>query len=408
MTGRRSSGALEGLRVLDLTQMLAGPFCTMMLADQGADVIKIEPLDGDGTRQMGPFHPDDQLRAFGGYFQSVNRNKASLALNLKRPEGREVFLSLLDGAQVVVENYRAGVMDRLGLAYSTLRERNRRIVYASIRGFGDPQTASSPYVDWPAFDVVAQAMGGIMAITGADGRTPTKIGPGVGDTIPAIMAAFGIMAAVWRAERSGDGQYVDVAMVDSVLSVCERALHQYTYGGKVSGPEGNRHPFLAPFGLLPAKDGFIALACHNDEFWVTLCRLIGRPDLIADARFGSQQERATHQNEVYAEIGAYTAQRTRRELAAVLGGRVPFGPVYDVTDIAADAHFRARDMVVELDHPGLDQRPAVAGVPVRLSDTPGEIWRRAPLLGEHTDEVLRGCGFSAHLIACLRANGVVK
>jgi crotonobetainyl-CoA:carnitine CoA-transferase CaiB-like acyl-CoA transferase len=408
MTARRSSGALEGLRVLDLTQMLAGPFCTMMLADQGAEVIKIEPLEGDGTRHMGPFHPDDQLRAFGGYFQSVNRNKASLALDLKRPEGREVFLALLDGAQVVVENFRAGVMNRLGLAYARLRQRNPRIVYASIRGFGDPQTGTSPYVDWPAFDVVAQAMGGIMAITGADGRTPTKIGPGVGDTIPAVMAAFGIMAAVWRAERTGVGQYVDVAMVDSVLSVCERMLHQYTYADKISGPEGNRHPFLAPFGLLPAKDGFIALACHQDEFWIRLCQLIGRPDLITDPRFGSRQERATHQSAVYTEIGAYTVQRTRRQLAAILGGYVPFGPVYDVTDIVADPHFRAHEMVVELDHPGLDQKLAVAGVPIRLSETPGAIWRRAPLLGEHTEEVLRSCGLSAPAIAHLRAAGVVK
>jgi len=408
MTGRRSSGTLEGLCVLDLTQMLAGPFCTMMLADQGAEVIKIEPLDGDGTRHMGPFHPDDRMRAFGGYFQSVNRNKASLALDLKRPQGREVFLALLEGAQVVVENFRAGVMDRLGLAYERLRQHNPRIVYASIRGFGDPQTGTSPYVDWPAFDVVAQAMGGIMAITGADGRTPTKIGPGVGDTIPAVMAAFGIMAAVWRAQRTGEGQYVDVAMVDSVLSMCERMLHQYSYGGKVSGPEGNRHPFLAPFGLLPAKDGFIALACHKDEFWIRLCQLIERPDLIADPRFSSQQERATHQSAVYAEIGAYTAQRARRELAALLGGHVPFGPVYDVTDIVTDPHFRARDMVVELDHPGLDQKLAVAGVPIRFSDTPGKIWRRAPLLGEHTDEVLRSCGLSAPAIADLRAKGIVK
>jgi len=408
MTGRRSCGALEGLRVLDLTQMLAGPFCTMMLADQGAEVIKIEPLEGDGTRCMGPFHPDDQIRAFGGYFQSVNRNKASLALDLKRPEGREVFLTLLDGAQVVVENFRAGVMQRLGLGYPRLRQRNPRVVYASIRGFGDPQTGTSPYVDWPAYDVVAQAMGGIMAITGADGRTPTKIGPGVGDTIPAVMAAFGVMAAVWRAERTGAGQYVDVGMVDSVLSVCERVLHQYSYGGKVSGPEGNRHPFLAPFGLLPAKDGFVALACHKDEFWVRLCRLIDRPDLIADPRFSSQEERATHQSAVYTEIGAYTMQRTRLELAAILGGHVPFGPVYDVTDIVADAHFRTREMVVELDHPGLDKKLAVSGVPVRLSDTPGKIWRRAPLLGEHTEEVLRGCGLSAQSIDHLRTAGIVK
>jgi len=222
-----SGGALEGLRVIDLTQMLAGPFCTMMLADQGAEVIKVEPLEGDGTREIGPFHPEDRLRAFSGYFQSVNRNKLSIALDLKRSAGREIFLKLIETGQVVVENFRAGVMERLGLVYETLRERNRRIVYASIRGFGDPYTGKSPYLDWPAFDVVAQAVGGIMAITGPDAQTPTKVGPGVGDIVPAIMAAYGIMAAVWHAERSGAGQYVDVGMVDGVLSMCERILHQY-------------------------------------------------------------------------------------------------------------------------------------------------------------------------------------
>jgi len=408
MTAERPRGALDGLRVIDLTQMLAGPFCTMMLADQGAEVIKVEPFEGDGTRQMGPFHPDDRLRSFGGYFQSVNRNKSSIALDLKRPEGREVLLSLLDGAHVVVENYRAGVMERLSLPYEALRARNRRIVYASIRGFGDPHTGPSPYADWPAFDVVAQAMGGIMAITGADGRTPTKVGPGVGDIVPAIMTAFGIMAAVWRAERSGEGQYVDVAMVDSVLSMCERILHQYAYAGTVPGPEGNRHPFLAPFGLLPARDGFIALACHKDEFWATLCRLIGRPDLIDDPRFRTREDRAANQDQVYAQVGAFTAARTRHELMGLLGGQVPFGPVFDVSDIVADPHFRARDMVVELDHPGMMRKLAVAGVPIRLSETPGGVRRRAPLLGEQTDEVLRGCGFSAPEVERLRAANIVK
>src|SRR6266852_1457016 len=371
------AGALEGLRVIDLTQMLAGPFCTMMLADQGAEVIKVEPLEGDGTRQMGPFAPDDELRAFGGYFQSVNRNKLSIALDLKRPEARELLLKLVDGAQVVVENYRAGVMDRLGLAYETLRARNRRLVYASIRGFGDPRTGKSPYVDWPAYDVVAQAMGGIMA-------------------------------AVWRAERSGEGQYVDVAMVDAVLSVCERTLHQYSYEGKVPGPEGNRHPFLAPFGLVSAKDGVVALACHGDEFWVKLCRLMGRADMEADPRFATREARHAHQDAVYAEVTAFTERHTRRELMEILGGQVPFGPVFDVSDIAADPHFRARDMVVPLDHPGTSGKRAVAGVPIRLSETPGGVRRRAPLLGEDTDKVLTALGLSPAAIARLRADKAVR
>jgi len=408
MSQAAAAGALEGLRVIDLTQMLAGPFCTMMLADQGAEVIKVEPLEGDGTRQMGPYAPDDELRAFGGYFQSVNRNKASIALDLKKPEARELLLKLVDGAQVVVENYRAGVMDRLGLAYETLRARNRRLVYASIRGFGDPRTGKSPYVDWPAYDVVAQAMGGIMAITGLDAATPTKVGPGVGDVVPAIMAAYGIMAAVWRAERSGEGQYVDVAMVDAVLSVCERTVHQYSYEGKVPGPEGNRHPFLAPFGLVPAKDGVVALACHGDEFWVKLCRLMGRADMAADPRFATREARHAHQDAVYAEVSAFTERHTRRELMDILGGQVPFGPVFDVSDIAADQHFRARDMVVPLDHPGTSGKRAVAGVPIRLSETPGGVRRRAPLLGEDTDKVLTALGLSPAAIERLRADKAVR
>jgi crotonobetainyl-CoA:carnitine CoA-transferase CaiB-like acyl-CoA transferase len=404
---RSASGALAGLRVVDLTQMLAGPFCTMMLADQGAEVIKIEPLEGDGTRVMGPFAPDDSLRAFGGYFQSVNRNKRSVALDLKRPEGRELFLSLADRAHVVVENFRAGVMDRLGLSYETLRARTRRLVYASIRGFGDPRTGKSPYVDWPAFDVVAQAMGGLMGVTGPDAATPTKVGPGIGDTVPAIMAAFGIMAAVWHAARTGEGQYVDVAMVDGVLSVSERILHQYSYEGKVPGPEGNRHPFLAPFGLVPAKDGVVALACHADEFWAKLTQLMGRPDMGVDPRFATREGRHAHQEEIYREVSAFTRRHTRRELMAILGGHVPFGPVFDVSDIAADPHFAARDMVVALDHPGSEGKRAVAGVPVRLSETPGGIRRRAPLLGEDTDEVLGEAGLSASAITQLRADGIV-
>jgi crotonobetainyl-CoA:carnitine CoA-transferase CaiB-like acyl-CoA transferase len=402
------AGALDGLRVLDLTQMLAGPFCTMMLGDQGAEVIKIEPLEGDGVRQMGPFIADDKLRDFGGYFQSVNRNKLSIALDLKRPAGRAVLIRLAQRAHVVVENYRAGVMDRLGVGYDALRAHNRKLVYAAIRGFGDRRTSNSPYVDWPAFDVVAQAMGGIMNITGLDADKPTKVGPGVGDIVPAIMGAFGVMAAVWRAERSGEGQFVDVPMIDSVLSLCERIVHQYSYQGKVAGPEGNRHPFLAPFGIVPAKDGFVALACHADEFWARLCRLIGRTDLLEDQRYATREARHDHQDLVYEAVSAFTSHHTRRELMVILGGQVPFGPVFTVADIAADPHFKAHDMLVELEQPGSPTKVAVAGIPVRMSQTPGKIRRRAPLLGEDTDQVLTMIDTPAETIARLRADGVVR
>ena len=283
-----SPGALAGLRVLDLSQVLAGPFCTQMLADHGAEVIKIEPPEGDPARRFAPFRADDTERAFGGYFQSINRGKKSVVLDLKDPAGRAAFLKLVAGADVLVENYRAGVMERLGLGYETLARINPRLVYGAIRGFGDPRSGESPYNDWPAFDVVAQAMGGIMGITGPTADQPLKIGPGVGDTVPALMLAFGILAAVRHAERSGQGQFVDISMIDGVLALCERLVHQYSYAGEVAGPEGNGHPLLCPFGLFRAADGWVAIGCPTDKFWVELAAAIGRPGTGDRPRLGHQ------------------------------------------------------------------------------------------------------------------------
>ena len=279
-----AAGALSGLRVIDLTQVLAGPFCTQILADHGADVVKIEPLRGDETRHLGPYRADDPEREIGGYYQSVNRNKRSIAVDLKAEEGRALVLRLVKGADAIVENYRPGVMDRLGLSYETLAESNPRIVYAAIRGFGDPRSGETAYTYWPAFDVVAQAMGGMMGITGYKGE-PLKVGPGVGDLIPAVMTAFGIVAALLEAQRSGRGQFVDVGMVDAILSVCERIVHQHSYVGAIPGPEGNRHPLLCPFGLFKAADGWVALGAPHVEFWRNVCAIIGRPELAEDPRF---------------------------------------------------------------------------------------------------------------------------
>lgn len=402
-----SAGALEGLKVLDFTQMLAGPYCTQLLADQGAEVYKIEPLTGDNTRRVGPFHPDDKLRAFGGYFQSANRNKLSLALDLKKSEAREIVLKLASQCDVVVENYRPGVMDRLGLSFEVLRENNPKLVYAAIRGFADPRTGDSPYTDWPAFDVVSQAMGGIMGITGPDAETPLKIGPGVGDLIPAALAAYGVMAAVFRAQRTGQGQFVNVAMVDGVLAICERMVYQYSYQGKVSHPEGNQHPLLCPFGMFPARDGWITLACQSDDFWQQLCVLIDRQDLLADPRFADNQTRVQHRDAVIDAVSAYTSRYTKHELSERLGGHVPFGPVFDMADISSDPHFRANGMLAEVDHPGMEKKLVIAGVPVRMSETPGGIRHRAPLLGEHSDRILRGAGCETAEIARWRDAGAL-
>lgn len=405
--GERAVGALAGLRVVDLTQMLAGPICTQTLADQGADVIKIEPLSGDGIRSSGPFLEDDTLRAFGGYFQSVNRNKSSIALDLKHAEGRALFLRLVQEADVLVENFRAGVMERLGVGYEQLRPLNPRLVYATIRGFGDPRSGESPYTHWPAYDVVAQAMGGIMSITGPAGGDPTKVGPGVGDIVPGLLLSVGILAAVNHAQRTGQGQFVDVAMADGVLALCERIVYQHSYEGHVPGPEGNRHPLLCPFGLFRAADGWVSVACPDEKLWTRLAGLIGRPDMAKDPRYATNTARVANAAAVIGAVEQFTRTRTKTELAQIFGGTAPFGPVYTARDIFADPHFKQRKMLVEVDHPGSPTPVSIAGVPIKMSETPGAIWRRAPLLGEHTDELLHGLGLTPADVDRLRREAVV-
>jgi len=400
-------GALAGLKVIDLTQMLAGPYCTMLLADQGAEVIKIEPVGGDPTRGFGPFRDDDKERHFGGYFQSTNRNKKSVAVNLKSPEGVDLLRRMVRTADVVVENFRAGVMDRLGVGYEILAAENPRLVYAAIRGFGDPRTGASPYVDRPAFDVVAQAMGGAMGITGPNATTPMKIGPGVGDIFPATLAAFGIMAAVFHARQTGEGQFVDVAMYDGIVAMSERIVFQQSYTGRSPVPEGNQHPILCPFGVFSARDGQVTVGCPRDSFWRELVTIIGRPELADDPRFASNNSRLAHAAETIAIVEDWTSTRTKAEIAEALDGLVPFGPVNTAADIMADPHMAIREMLVEVEHPGAADPVTIAGTPVRMNRTPGGVFRRAPLSGEDTDAQLLAAGLDAATIADLRARGIV-
>lgn len=403
------AGALDGLVVLDLSQMLAGPFATMMLADHGATVVKIEPPGGDQTRRGGPHLPGALTideGGYGAYFASVNRNKRSLVLDLKLPSARAALLRMVRGADVLIENYRVGVMERLGLSYETLAGINPKLVYGTLRGFGDPRSGASPYADWPAYDPVAQAMGGIMGITGpVPGGAPTKVGPGVGDIVPAMFLAYGVLAACLRAQRTGRGQFVDVGMVDGVLAVCERIVFQYSATGQAPVPEGNGHPLLAPFGLFPAKDGWVSLGVPNDRFWVPLVELMGRPELATDPRYATKESRVERRREVEALVGEWTTRHTRAELAALLGGEIPFGPVLSAADIFADPHFRARRMLVDTEQPGALRPLTLAGTPVHMSETPGGVRSRAPLTGEHGDQILAGFGFDAGEIAALRADG---
>ena len=400
-------GALKGVRVLDLTHALAGPFCAQILADQGADVIKVEPLEGDFFRRMGPYRDDDNERHFGGLFQACNRNKRSVALDLKHPQGQEVFKRLVQGADALVENYRAGVLERLGLGYETLKSINPRLVYTSVRGFGDKTGGASPYMHWPAFDIVAQAMGGWMGVTGEDAEHPYKVGGGPGDTVPGLFAAFGTLTALWHARATGQGQYVDVAMTDSILAMSELVVSQYAYRGVSPVPTGNGIVNFAPFGTVRVKDGVAVIAAPHDPQWLELCKLMNRPDLATQERFSTEIGRWDHRVELQEAIESFTTRHTKDELRALFGGKVPFSPIYTAQDIFNDPHFAARDMLPRVEHPGCAEPTAVPGVPVKLSLTPAGVRQRAPKLAEHTRQVLREAGMDAAEVEQLARQGAI-
>ena len=384
-------GPLDGVKVVDLTAMLAGPYATMLLADLGADVVKIEPPGGDVTRRSSRIREDDSDEALGGYFQSINRGKRSVMIDLKDPAERDRLLDLVRVADVVVENFSSGVMERLGIGYETLAEINPRLVYATVRGFGDPRTGVSPYTNWPAYDVVAQAMGGFLGITGTADGTPIKSGPGIGDILPATLLAVGILAALHHVQRTGEGQFVDVAMYDAVLSLCERIVYQYSYTGVVPHQQGNTHPLLSPFDILPTADGWVAIAAPHDSQWRTVVALMGKPELGEDPRFITSGARIGNADEVRSILTDWLSTRKTIDVMATLGGKVPIGPVNNVADIFADPHVRARDMLVEIEQPGNDRPVTIAGQPIKFTLTPSRVRGRAPILGEDGfDDVLAG------------------
>jgi len=394
MTAART-GPLADLRILDLTQALAGPFCTMLLADLGADVVKIEPPQGDMTRSMPPHPADREGCDYGGYFASINRNKRSVVLDLRDAGDRDIVLRLVDGVDAVVENARVGVMDRLGIGWERLHERNARLVYAAVRGFGDPRTGASPYAEWPAFDIVAQCMGGIVGTTGPAGASGVPCGASIGDLFPGTLAALGIVAAIHAARRIGVGQFLDVAMYDALLSLCESVIYNYSYDGRVLGPRGTGHPSLCPFDVFPTSDGAVAIAAPTDNHWKLLCDAIGRPELTNDARYDHNRKRVAAAEEVRALVTAWTGRHTKREVVAALGGKVPVGPVNIAPDIFADPHPRSRGMLVEVEQPGDNPPIVLPGPAIKLTATPAAIYRRPPRLGEHTAEVLAEAGIDA-------------
>ncbi|MBZ0162859.1 MAG: CoA transferase [Notoacmeibacter sp.] len=397
-----AKGPLDGIVVLDLTTMLAGPFATMILGDLGARIIKIEAPFGDSIRNSARLRGDDDPKSFGGYFQSINRNKESLVLDLKKASAQEAFKRLVKDADIVVENFRSGVMSRLGLPYETLKELNPKLVYGALRGFGDRRTGESPYDEWPAFDVVAQAMGGIMGITGLKGGPPLKVGAGVGDTVPALFFAIGILSALHRAKNTSEAQFIDVGMYDSIVAICERIIYQRSYLGEIPGPEGSGHPLLCPFGIFPASDGYLSIGCPRDHFWQILTEEMGCPELAQEPRFRTNEDRVANRESVDTLVANWSIRFTKAELISRLAGRIPLGPVNSAADIMADPHIAARSMLATVEQPGPNGRAVqIANTPIHFLETPGGVRHRAPLMGEHTSQILSDFGFGKDEIAAL-------
>ena len=372
----------------------------MVLADLGADVIKIErPGTGDDARGFGPFR-----NGVSGYFASVNRGKKSLTLNLKAAAGRDIFLRLAEQADVVLENFRPGVMARLGLDYERLRERNRRVVYAACSGFGQ----TGPYRDRPAYDAVVQAMGGIMSITGEEDGPPVRVGASIADITASLCTVVGILAALHHRQSTGEGQMVDVAMLDCQVGILENAIARYFVSGEVPGRLGTRHPSITPFQAFETADGRVVVAVGNDRLWERLCRLIGREELATDERFATNALRT--ENHAALEpllLKILRAQPTAWWLAELERAGIPCGAINTIDRLASDPQVAAREMLQEVVDPVAGPMQ-MAGVPIKLSVSPGAIAGPAPALGEHTDAVLRGrLGLDEAAIRRLREDGVV-
>ena len=351
-------GPLAGITVVDLTRVLAGPFCTLILSDLGARVIKVEhPNGGDLGRSLGPW-----FNGKSGYAMSVNRGKESIALDLKADGDRAILHRLLAGADVLIENYRAGVMENLGLGWDTLHARYPTLIYAATSGFGH----SGPYAAFAAFDLVAQAMGGIMSITGHPGSPPTRVGISIGDIAAGLFTAVGINAALFHRTQSGAGMKIDVAMLDCQVAITENAIVRH-FAGERPGPLGARHPSAAPFDAFPAKDGHLIIAIGDDAGFRALCAALERADLADHPRFATNALRVTHQQELKDQLSAVLAERTVAEWLAILRpAGVPCGPINAIADVVGDPQVAARNMIVEVDDPTAG-RVKLFGCPIKMS-----------------------------------------
>ena len=392
-------GALSDIKVLDLTRVLAGPYATMVLADLGAEIIKIEqPEKGDDSRAYGPYKNGESA-----YFMSLNRNKESITLNLKTLEGKEILKELVKKVDVLVENFRPGTMEKLGLGYEVLKEMNSRLIYASSTGYGQ----TGPYSQRPAYDAVVQAMGGIMSITGQADGVPTRVGTSIGDIAAGLFCAIGILAALQERARSGLGQMVDVAMLDCQVAILENAISRFEFTGEIPRPIGNRHPSIVPFETFNTLSDPIMVAAGNDRLWATLCELM-ELEIACDPRYATNPQR----NEHYAELRPILAEKfmtkTAEEWQPMFDkAGIPSGPINTVDRVVKNEQVVAREMILEVEHP-VAGTTRVPGIPIKLSRTPGEIRMAAPVLGADTEKLLNQyLGLTSDQVAELREKQVI-
>ncbi len=391
---------LEGVRVLDFTRVLAGPYATMVLADLGAEVIKIElPGRGDESRNFGPF-----IAGKSAYYASVNRGKKSVTLDLRTPRGSRLAMDLVERSDVLMENFRPGSMARFGLDYGRVSARNPRLVYASISGFGQ----SGPYSHRPAYDVIVQAMSGLASITGLPGQPPVRVGSSTADLSAALFACVGLLAALARARETGRGRHLDVSMLDCQVALLESAIARYDVTEQVPGPLGSRHPAITPFQFFAAADGWVVVAAGNDRLFDRLCQVLGRPELVDDARFSNNAVRTEHHGDLEAELSAsFAGGSVAGWLDRLEKAGVPCGPVNDMADLARDPQVRSRGLIRR--QPCGGESVAVPVSPLRYAGEEREIDPRpAPDLGEHTKSVLQEhLGLDAETLVALRRDGVI-
>jgi crotonobetainyl-CoA:carnitine CoA-transferase CaiB-like acyl-CoA transferase len=400
ISGGAGRGALDGIRVIDLTRALAGPYCTQMLADHGADVVKVElPGTGDETREWAPPH----INGVSAYYLAINRNKRSVTIDLKHPDGKKILERLIEGADVVVENFSPGTLERLSFAPDRIRAIQPRAILCRISGFGQ----DGPGRAWPAYDLIVQGLGGIMSLTGQADGPPTMVGVPQGDMIAGMFAAFSVVAALHARGRTGEGQVIDATMIGGQVALLSRQAARYFADGTVPRPEGNRHSSIAPYQTFRASDGHVNICCGNNALFERMCRALDLEDLLEDARFADNGRRVLHRDVLTGLIERRVGELSKADVVRRLReANVPVGPISDLGEVFTDPVVRHLGLIAEMDHPAAG-RVRAPGIPMRMSATPPSVRRHPPVLGEHTDEVLAEIGYSADEIAKLRKDGAV-